>query len=215
VALDWRDAPTPWDKETCFRRYIEGDPIGYRALAKLAGRPFGALQLWTTQDKARGHAWPEERRKWHDNLRTKTTEKTLEKASEQIADKHAEILVDHFEAVKKYRNLALMNAEFQTILVNQKISLYQTAREEDKLDAAQQAAIALLSMSKEMSLWMGVLDRAIAREREALDVAQRSVNIALKTVSSAGFEVTNVSEKVMREYLEAEGYQIIAPEGAQ
>jgi hypothetical protein len=34
------------------------------------------------------------------------------------------------------------------------------------------------------------------------------INLALKTVTAAGFEVKNVSEEAMKNFLEAQGYKV-------
>ncbi|MGL5064758.1 MAG: hypothetical protein ACRC62_32645 [Microcoleus sp.] len=209
--LHWTKKPKPWDKETCYRRYIEGDRISFEKLAKLAEVPYRTLAHWTREDKIAGKCWPDNRAAFQENLSIKTTEKTIEKASDLMSSQHAKILAEHCEAARQYRALAQATAKIQTFLVNGKIAKYQEATGSDKFLSAQAASTELMLIAKDMSLWMGVLDRAIGREREALDLAQHTVNTALKTVTTAGFEVTNVSEQAMRSYLEAEGYQVTPP----
>lgn len=209
---NWKTDSPPWDKETCYRRYVEGDRISYHELAKLAGVPYRTLSQWTTDDKKRGFSWLQKRKEWQENLRKKTSEKALEKASDKLSTQTAQVLSEHFKAVKQYRNLAQKTAKIQTFLLEKKIAEYEAAQGEEKILIAERVCNQLMTIAKDMSLWMGILSQAIAREREALDMSQRSVNIALKTVTSAGFEVTNVSEQAMKSYLEAEGYQIVPPE---
>lgn len=195
--------PKPWDKETCRRRYIEGDRITYDELAKVSGRSIKVIGQWAAEDKKRGYCWPETRKEWTEKLQTKTAEKTLE----QLSTQRAQILVDHYNAAQQFSYLAQKMAETQLVVLQERIDEYESG----DVKAAQSILKELTAISKEASLWMGILDRAIGKEREALGLDQQNINIALKTVTSAGFEVTNVATETMRKYLEAEGYRVIPP----
>jgi hypothetical protein len=164
--------------------------------------------FWAKEDKNLGKPWPEARRSYLENLATKVEEKSAERASELLADENMEVLREHLAAAREYRYLAQKTAELQTYVLKEKIGQFENADDANKMKEAIASSKALLAAAKDNSLWMGVLDRAIGREREALNLDQYDINAMLKAVTAAGFEVKNVSEEAMKAALEAEGYKV-------
>lgn len=154
----WTKWRKPWKQSYCERRYVEGDRIGLRALAKASGVSQSSLERWCTAD-----GWVEKRGQFQGDLRAKTREKTLEARSDAIAQRQVEILQAHSDANAIYRKLAKNVAA----IVHNLASVH---RNDLSLSPAQREMKTLKFLSDEarsISLWMGVLERAIAGERVA------------------------------------------------
>lgn len=204
----WSKAKKPWSKEICRQRYIQDDKISYRLLAEESGRTPQVIALMAAEDKKNGTPWPVARKQYLKKLMEKTEEKTLELVSSSIATRQAEVLAAHFEGATQFRSLAQKMANAQNILLDDNLEKAAGKGGKGAVEAAKIISEALVAVSKEMSLWMGVWERAAEFEQNAVNIDQYNVNIALKTVTAAGFEVKNVSQEAMKAALEAEGYRV-------
>lgn len=208
MALDWTKAKKPWSKEVCRHRYVYGAKIAYRELAMESGRSEKSIGQMAMEDGQKGQSWPDARREYIAKLRKETAEKTLEETSTLLAKDYAQDLARHYRTSRMFCDLAEEAAKVHTILLAEKTAEYEASEGQAKTKAVNEASKLLLGIAKDVSLWMGIADRAIGREREALELDAHSVNTALKTVTTAGFEVKNVSQEAMKAALEAEGYRV-------
>ena len=204
----WSKAEKPWSKEICRQRYVLGEKISYEALAIESGMSYQSIVIWASTDKKRGDSWPIARQNHIKKLRAKTEEKTLEKASDLMASQQAKVLAAHFEGATQFRSLAQKMANAQNVLLDNSLQEASKKGQKGVVEAAKVITEALTAISKEMSLWMGVWERAAEFEQNAVNIDQYNVNIALKTVTAAGFEVKNVSQEAMKAALEAEGFKV-------
>lgn len=208
MAQPWSKAEKPWDKETTRQRYVLGEKISYEELAIESGMSYQSIVIWASTDKKRGDSWPAARQNHIKKLRAKTAEKTLEETSTLLAKDYAQDLARHYRTSRMFCDLAEEAAKVHTILLAERTAEYEASEGEAKTKAINDASKLLLGIAKDVSLWMGIADRAIGREREALEMDAHSVNTALKTVTAAGFEVKNVTQEAMKAALEAEGFKV-------
>jgi hypothetical protein len=91
-----------WRKTTCEKRYIEGEQISMRELAKLSGRNLSTLTRWAVQEK-----WKERRDQFKAGLKEATYAKAVEKASEKLSDELSDISIANYESHKEMRDYVL------------------------------------------------------------------------------------------------------------
>lgn len=204
----WSKAKKPWSREITRQRYVQDDKISYEKLAVEAGKSYQAIVNWASEDKKKGESWPDARKVYLSKLRAKTEEKTLEQVSSMMSSQQAQVLAAHFEGATEFRTLAQKVANAQNILLNNNLEEAAIRGEKGVVDAARIISKALIAISKDMSLWMGVWERAAQFEQNAVNVDQYNLNLALKTVTAAGFEVKNVTQEAMKAALEAEGFKV-------
>ena len=91
-----------WNRDRCTREYItDEDGVSLRALAVKSGVSYSTLSRWSMESD-----WVNERIRYKDELKSKTTQKTIDSISDRLAESYTEIAVRHFNRYKKASDLA-------------------------------------------------------------------------------------------------------------
>lgn len=98
----------PWSRETCRRRYVEGNALGLRGLSKLSGVSFAKLTEWSRKDKldSENRTWPKQREQYQGEIRSKTFQKSAESISDKYAQENTKAVEQHIELSARQRDLA-------------------------------------------------------------------------------------------------------------
>jgi hypothetical protein len=110
----------PWDRETCRRRYVEGDAIGYRPLAKLSENPFDRISGWACGDTTHPQkwSWAQQRQHYVNEVRTRSAEKSTEAISDKYAEQNVRAVEQHIELSEKMRKLANVYLDAASTKIN-------------------------------------------------------------------------------------------------
>jgi hypothetical protein len=100
--------PKPWSRETCRRRYVEGEAIGLRPLAELSGNPFNRLGSWACKDTTHPQkwSWAQQRQQYTNEIRTKSIQKSTDAISDKYAEQNTKAIEQHIDLAAKMRGLA-------------------------------------------------------------------------------------------------------------
>lgn len=170
---------TPWSRETCRRRYVEGDSIGLRPLAKLSGVPLATLSHWSKKDRedSEMRSWPEQRRQYQDEVKSKTLQKSAEAISDKYAEQNAKALEQHIDLCTRQRNLAGIFLSAVSTKIN------EITQPEKVSKSAVEKADRLIAVFKDvggrvpMQVCANILGQAIGLERQSryLDLADPAI----------------------------------------
>jgi hypothetical protein len=99
--------PKPWSRETCRRRYVEGEAIGLRGLSKISGVAFNKLTEWSRKDKLdpENRTWPKQREHYQVEIRSKSQQKSADAISDKYAEQNAKAIEQHIDLSSRYRDL--------------------------------------------------------------------------------------------------------------
>lgn len=158
-----------WTKERCKTRYITGKKITLRALAALSNRNLGQLGRWSSSE-----GWAVQREQFENEMRTRVKEKTLEKASERLSDRYAQMIDDHLVGYKSARTICLM--KFAKI-------------HRDKKQLGEDEVIEQLNAT-DFQKFVISYDKLVMGERIITGIAfEQDINLAYETLIRKGYEV--------------------------
>ena len=161
-----------WSKEECRIRYVQGEKIGQRALAKLAGRDPAVIGRWCSADN-----WVEQRQQYVSKMQAEAERKTIEKTSDRLSDEWAKINEEHLKGTELFRKMAL---QFGMALGNK----FSNASGEDKPKIAADKDFSL-AVQKYGSLYKDM----VQLERIALGMEYMDSNKAIAKVIRDGYDV--------------------------
>lgn len=161
-----------WTREECRIRYVQGERIGLRALAKVSGRAHSVLCRWSSKDR-----WTEQRGQYEGRMRANLEVKTIEKTTEILSDELSKINEEHIKGLEFYRKLALQCTQ---TLATELAALEKSGR--FKLTKDKDFALVLQK-------YAGVHMDAINIERMALGMQYLDLNKAIEATKKAGYDV--------------------------
>ncbi len=91
-----------WSREECRIRYVQGEKIGTRSLAKLANRPICTVARWCAEGK-----WAEQRDRYQIKLRSESEQKAIEKTSDRLSEEWSRVNEEHLKGTELFRKMAL------------------------------------------------------------------------------------------------------------
>ena len=162
-----------WTREECRDRYVTGDKIGIRTLAKLSGRAHGVLGDWSSKDN-----WTGQRERFQNNLRTETEAKTIDKTSDRLSDELAKLNEEHIKGSELFRKMA---QQFAGILATEIQNCSPEGRVKKLTDKEFTLAI---------NRYANVFATAVALQRQATGMQYLDINTAIEQVTRNGYEVS-------------------------
>ncbi len=164
-----------WSKEECRIRYVQGERITTRALAKMSNRSIGTIARWCAEGN-----WTEQRDQYVIKLRSKAEQKTIEKTSDRLSDEWAKVNEEHIKGSELFLKLSVqltmaIGADFQQSKNKSKV-----AKDKDTYLSVQKYS----SVYKEM----------VNLQRQALGMDYMDSNKAIAKVISDGYNVSEPAE---------------------
>lgn len=187
-----------WSKEKCRERYVYGEKITTRSLAKISKVALSTIGKWCSEEN-----WTGERERNQIEIRSETEKKIVEATSTEIADRITQLNEEHFEGFELFRKMA---QNFAAILAREIQDIT------DKSD--RQKRVANKDFNLAVQRYSTIFAEMAKMQRIALGMDYEHLNIAMDKVIAAGYEVTNPSVESMIAYLEEEGYSV-NKDGAQ
>jgi hypothetical protein len=169
----------PWSRETCRRRYVEGEAIGLRGLSKLSGVSFGKLTEWSRKDKLdpENRTWPKQREHYQVEIRSKSQQKSADAISDKYAEQNAKAIEQHIDLSSRYRDLtgvflSAISTKVNSVMQPEKVS-----------NVAIQKADKLIDIFKDvggrvpLQVCANILGQTVGIERQAryLDLADPAI----------------------------------------
>ncbi|MGB3205448.1 MAG: hypothetical protein WBB28_10700 [Crinalium sp.] len=175
----WKRWHKPWTKQQCEQVYIQGG-ISTRQIAAESGVSERTVARWSTAG-----GWVKKRQQFDENVTAKTTQKVIEKVSENRATKLIELSDEHAATARELRQLARFIVQAKT-------------RELTEAKAAGQTEFSKMidnfySNSNNLNYLSLCVSRALQDEARAT-----GLNYAVNADAAAA-------------YLESLGYQVIDP----
>lgn len=173
----------PWDESKARDRYVRGEQISFRSLAKISGRHQGTLSRWSKEDP--DGTWDVQRERYHKNLRTATDRKQIQHVSEAIGAEMGKLAYEHYKLHRQAGGLAALYIDTRTKLL---------------IEAQAQGLVALVKKMETVinpitfNYMSQILDRHIKGERVAAGLEYEDLNKAIAAVTRAGFEVSEKSD---------------------
>lgn len=176
-------AKTVWSREACFKRYVEGRNITMIQLSKMSGRALGTIGRWAAQDN-----WKGARFYFQKKLDQDVKEKTLDKATEQLADSLSDISLANYKAHREMR-------DYVVSIIERKVKHLREIEYLDYLD------------------W----EREIKKHHSSIELNNLSMILARSTesISDAVGLPYHINVNAAYRKLEAEGYMVVDPNTAE
>jgi hypothetical protein len=217
MAHQWDEWIAPWTKEQCELRYVEGERITIEQLAIAAGIPAPTIRRWAAAGK-----WRTRRDAFQATVREETRDKLADKLSDELGDLLSGASVEHLEAYRICRRLAMMRGQF---LLRKIEPAFRTSThpemagdgEADPLAAEAVQAIqaeALQSLNPmELNLVCLIIDRCVRGERLVAGLDYENVNAAIAACEKAGLEVKVPIGAVLASFGGAQGEASVGRKG--
>lgn len=200
-----------WTKHECRTRYIYGEdpqsPDGYgaeitlRQLVEISGRSLAGVGKWSSDEN-----WFNLRKQELNKIRTKTSEKLIEKVSDRASDKMAKLNEEYLATWDEVHQLNRDAIAMITKLVN-------TIDDEGNSNLSPGDKLKLkFFTSKNISLAIqracGNINTAMLAQRKITGADYEFIDKAIDFITNKGFDVSDPSEVQMIEYLEQQGYEV-------
>lgn len=180
--MDWDSWSKPWSREQCKIRYVQGDRISLRGMARASGRSKSSMERWSAED-----TWEDERSQYQTSVKTATREKTIEKASERLSEELADIAIANFKAHKLARDYALTIFKIKAMHLKQ----IQERMQLQEIDPEQLSAeIKKHHNAAEMNFWSHILSRSTQEISAATGLPYYvNINTSAKKLEQEGYVV--------------------------
>jgi hypothetical protein len=181
----WDDRAKPWPESVCRDRYVEGDRVGLRQLSEMSGVPFRTLAYWSKNSD-----WTKQRETFCVTVATKAQRKSLERVSDELADRSTELVKAHLKALENQRTISARFFEYVMI------SLAATERGADPPDKVKKGLDFLIAIAGKapVSTFATVLQVAIAGEREAAWMNLASPSILERKANELGLMLISAED---------------------
>ena len=189
-----------WTREQCRDRYVMGEEIGVRSLAKLANRPVGTVARWCGEDQ-----WLAQRDQHMIAIRSKTESKVIEANSSAIAERYTDLDEEHLKGFELFRKMSL---QFAGILL-------ADIQQQNRNNSDRKTQIINPSFSLAMQRYSGMFTEMAKMERLVTGADYQVIDKAIALVTKEGYDVTNPSSELMAEFLREEGYIVEKKEEKQ
>lgn len=184
-----------WTQQESRDRYVMGEEISTRELAKLANRDRATIGRWCSADN-----WVKQRRQFADKLQATTENKIVEKTSDRISDDISELNAEHVRGSDLFRK---MSQQFAGIL----ISRVQNANADTR-----HALITEREFTLALQRYSGIYATSVQLQRQALAMDCINLDTAINRTMSAGLEVANPSLDLMAQLLQEAGFTVNPPQ---
>jgi Lon protease-like protein len=165
-------------------RYVQGDRLGTRELAKVSGRSRSSIQRWMKED-----SWIEKKSQFETEVKPLAQQKTIEKMVEKLSDQLSEIAIANYSALRLQRDYATMR--FQIIAKDAQRILKLPPEE-------QLAAAETHTTNHTIDTLSKILARAIAGINETVGLKYHvDINAAIDKAVREGYLVIDPSEENM------------------
>lgn len=169
--MSWDNWGKPWNQEQCEQRYVEGDRISLKELAKVSQAPIQTIRGW-----CRLTDWVGKRDRFQLDLKSKTQEKLIEKLSEKRSEEIAKLIKEHF---KGYNNMRLIASIYFSNIGN-------------KIKNNSDYVLAI--NAQDCQKWASIFDKGVQGERQAMGMEYIDLNLAIMELEKAGYKVVESTE---------------------
>ena len=184
-----------WTQKESRDRYVMGDEITTRELAKLANRDPATIGRWSSADN-----WVEQRKQFANRMQTTTESKIIEKTSDRISDDLSELNEEHVKGCELFRK---MSQQFAGILANH----IQTSSKDIRF-----ALVTEKEFTLALQRYSGIFATSLQLERQALAMDYLNLDKAIAKTMDAGLEVSNPSLDLMAQQLQEAGFTVMPPQ---
>jgi hypothetical protein len=174
-----------WAREECRAKYLSDPSLSLRKLAEMSGWNRGRLSRWSEEDP--DGTWADQRSRHQARLRSEIDRKIIDKASKIVSDDLTCLAEDHYKSHKLAKEIAIV--VLQTIA--RKLAIAQQYGDITTVVGSLNAV--------EINHWSNIIDRHIKGERQAKGMDYLDINVAIDTVTKAGYEVIDIAAKNQEE----------------
>lgn len=178
----WKKWNKPWNKQQCEQVYIQGG-MSLRQLATESEVPERTVARWCSQG-----GWVQKQQQFDVTLAAKTSQKFIEKVSENRASKLSEIATEHADTARELRQLA-------RLIIQTKTRELLEAKAEGKTEFTNKIN-SFYSNSQNLNYLSLCVSRALQDEARATGLAYAvNADAAAAYLESLGYQVLDPSNE--------------------
>ncbi len=166
-----------WSKEECRDRYVTGEKIGIRSLAKLANVNLSTIGKWCSHGN-----WKAERDRYQIELRSQTEAKTIEKTSDRLSDELTKLNEEHIKGSELFRKMAQQFAGILATEIQNSTNPERVRKLTDK------------EFTLAVQRYSNVFATAVQLQRQATGMHYLDLDKAVSQVIKAGYDVSEPQE---------------------
>ncbi|BAU13776.1 hypothetical protein LEP3755_43170 [Leptolyngbya sp. NIES-3755] len=186
-----------WSEAECLRWFVEREKGSLNQLSELSGVPETTLKRWRSTGK-----WVSKRKQFQSELYQQIEAKTIDKASDELAEQWAKLSIEHLSGFQICRKIAEIKVRYiqrqlEALRIEEDLQRSLGA-DVSQIEAEQEQKMSEISLDA-LNTCSIVIDRCVKGERLVLSMEYLDLNRAIAAVERTGLQVVAPNISVMQE----------------